>query len=85
WALYNIADESTAGAIEAAFRKETDAQVQMGLLRALGSLGDASVPILERLVSSPNAEVRKVAVTALAGGRATGPWPWPRPQPRPFP
>ncbi|MHB1313518.1 MAG: M56 family metallopeptidase, partial [Gemmatimonadaceae bacterium] len=53
WALYNIADESTAGAIEAAFRKETDAQVQMGLLRALGSLGDASVPILERLVSSP--------------------------------
>ena len=25
------------------------------------------------------------AVTALAGGNATGPWPWPRPEPRPFP
>lgn len=85
WALYQIRDPGTAPAIDAAFRTETDGEVREGLIKALGQMGDASVDALQRLVSSPDSAVRTVAVTALAGGNATGPWPWPRPQPRPFP
>jgi hypothetical protein len=47
--------------------------------------GDASVDALQKLVSSPDAKIRQVAITALAGGGAGGPWPWPWPWPRPFP
>jgi HEAT repeat protein len=85
WALYNIRDSETTGAIEAAFGRETDHEVQLGLIRALGASGESSVGALQRLVSSPDSEIRTVAVTALAGGEASGPWPWPRPEPRPFP
>jgi HEAT repeat protein len=85
WALFRIADEKTASAIDAAFQHETDTEVQHGLIRALGAMGDLSVDALQRLVTSPDSEVRTLAVTALAGGNATGPWPWPRPEPRPFP
>ncbi len=85
WALFNIGDSGTTAPIEAAFRRESDREVQLGLIKALGRMGELSVETLERLVSSPDAEIRTVAVTALAGGNATGPWPWPRPEPRPFP
>jgi HEAT repeat protein len=85
WALYTIRDPATIGAIEAAYHKETDADVRTGLIKALGAMGDGSIDALQRLVTSPDSAVRAVAVTALAGGEATSPWPWPRPQPRPFP
>jgi beta-lactamase regulating signal transducer with metallopeptidase domain/HEAT repeat protein len=85
WALYVIRDPETSDALDAAFHHETDGEVQRGLIRALGAMGDRSVEALQRLVSSPDSEIRTIAVTALAGGDATGPWPWPRPEPRPFP
>lgn len=85
WALYVIRDTMTVGALDAAFRREPDPEVQRGLLRALGAMGDRAVDALSKLVGSPDSEVRTVAVTALAGGDASGPWPWPRPRPRPFP
>jgi beta-lactamase regulating signal transducer with metallopeptidase domain/HEAT repeat protein len=85
WALYTIGDPGAAGALDAALRRETDAEVQHGLIRALGATGEASVAALERLVTSPDSEIRGIAVAALAGGEASGPWPWPRPEPRPFP
>lgn len=85
WALFTIHDQGTAAAIEAAFRRETDAGVREGMIKALGRMGDASVDVLQRLVASPDSQVRAVAITALAGGDASGPWPWPRPEPRPFP
>jgi hypothetical protein len=85
WALYNIGDPGAASALDAALRRETDAEVQRGLIRALGATGEASVPALERLVTSPDPEIRSIAVAALAGGDASGPWPWPRPEPRPTP
>ena len=85
WALYNIGDPGAAGALDAALRRETNAEVQHGLIRALGAAGEASVPALERLVTSPDPETRGIAVAALAGGDASGPWPWPRPDPRPYP
>ena len=85
WALHSIGDASAADELEAAFHKEKDPEVQRGLIRALGSMGDKAVATLTRLVESPDREVRAVAVTALAGGNAGGPWPWPRPEPRPYP
>jgi HEAT repeat protein len=85
WALYTIGDPRTAGAIDSALRREQDPEVQHGLIRALGAVGEGSVEAFQRLVSSPDAEVRGMAVAALAGGDASGPWPWPRPEPRPFP
>jgi HEAT repeat protein len=85
WALYTIEDARAAGAIEAAFQREHDPELRRDLVRALGAMGDGSVDALQRLVDSPDPEIRRAAVTALAGGHASGPWPWPRPEPRPFP
>jgi HEAT repeat protein len=85
WALYQIEDGDATGAIEAAYTREVDPEVRIGLIRALGAMGDPAVDALQRLVTSSDPQVRKFAVTALAGGNASGPWPWPRPEPRPFP
>jgi beta-lactamase regulating signal transducer with metallopeptidase domain/HEAT repeat protein len=85
WALREIGDSKAADALESAFRREQDPEVQRGLIRALGAMGEGAVETLSRLVESSDPEVRAVAVAALAGGNATGPWPWPRPEPRPFP
>ncbi|MGN6391965.1 MAG: HEAT repeat domain-containing protein [Gemmatimonadales bacterium] len=85
WALYNIEDPDATDALEAAYKRETDPEVRLGLIRALGAMGDRSVDVLQRLVTSSDPHVRKMAVTELAGGGASGPWPWPRPEPRPFP
>ncbi len=85
WALFTIADPAATDAIDTAYRKEADAEVRMALLRALGAMGDRAVPTLERLVTSPDSSVRTIAIMALAGGNATGPWPMPRPRPRPYP
>jgi beta-lactamase regulating signal transducer with metallopeptidase domain/HEAT repeat protein len=85
WALREISDPGTADELEAAFHREKDPEVQRGLIRALGSMGNLAVDTLTRLISSPDPEIRAVAVAALAGGDATGSWPWPRPEPRPYP
>lgn len=85
WALHNIRDPQTVAALDAAFRRENDSDVRRDLLKAIAANGDASIEVLQGLVTSPDPEVRKVAVAALAGGRLSGPWPWPRPEPRPFP
>lgn len=85
WALYTIEDAGAAGAIEAAFQREQDPELRRDLVKALGAVGDGSLDALQRLVGSSDPEIRKEAVTALAGGQASGPWPWPRPEPRPFP
>jgi beta-lactamase regulating signal transducer with metallopeptidase domain len=85
WALFNIRDAETTAALEAAYRRETDAEVRIGLIRALGAMGDRSVDALQRLITASDTAVRAAAVAELAGGGASGPWPWPRPEPRPFP
>lgn len=85
WALYNIEDPSTLSALQAAVRSEKDQRVQVGELRALAALGDPAVDAIRELVDSPDPKVRAMAVRALAGGEATGPWPWPWPEPRPNP
>lgn len=85
WALHNIADVSSIPALQAALRSEADTNLQIDYIRALAAMGDESVDALRTLLTSSDARVRSIAVTALAGGGATGPWPWPWPMPRPFP
>jgi beta-lactamase regulating signal transducer with metallopeptidase domain/HEAT repeat protein len=85
WALYNIEDESAAPALESALKVEQDSDVQLAMIRSLAVLGEHSVDALKGLLESSDPRVKNMAVRALAGGHAAGPWPWPWPQPRPFP
>jgi beta-lactamase regulating signal transducer with metallopeptidase domain/HEAT repeat protein len=85
WSLFRIEDPATAPALEAALKAETDKEVQIADIRALAALGEKSVDAIRGLVESPDARIRSMAVRALAGGHATGPWPWPWPEPRPYP
>jgi HEAT repeat protein len=85
WALFRIADPATAPALDAALKSEQDTDLQMAYIRALAAMGEKSVDALRGLLESSNPEVKSMAVRALAGGHAAGPWPWPWPQPRPRP
>jgi beta-lactamase regulating signal transducer with metallopeptidase domain len=85
WALYEIEDPSTAPAIETALRAEQDKDLQLSYIRALAALGEKSVDALRGLLESPDSKIKTMAVRALAGGNAAGPWPWPWPEPRPDP
>ncbi len=85
WALYEIEDPATAPALQAALRTESEKELQLGYIRALATLGEKSVDALRGLLESSDQNVRTVAVRALAGGHAAGPWPWPWPDPRPHP
>jgi len=85
WALYAIEDPATAPALDAALRAEQDPTLQMAYLRALAAMGEKSVDAIRRLLDSSDPRVKGMAVRALAGGDATGPWPWPWPEPRPHP
>jgi beta-lactamase regulating signal transducer with metallopeptidase domain/HEAT repeat protein len=85
WTLYRIEDPSAAPALEAALRTEADKDLQLAYIHALASLGEKSVDALRGLLESPDARIKTMAVKALAGGHAAGPWPWPWPEPRPYP
>jgi HEAT repeat protein len=85
WALYNIEDADAAPELETALARETDKGLRLDYIRALAAMGERSASVLARLLESKDVEVREIAVTALAGGHAGGPWPWPWPRPRPFP
>ena len=85
WALYQIEDPATAPALDAALRAETDKNLQMAYIRALAAIGEESVDAIRTLLQSSDPQVRSMAVRALAGGSATGPWPMPWPEPRPHP
>ncbi|MFL5467379.1 MAG: M56 family metallopeptidase [Gemmatimonadaceae bacterium] len=85
WALFQIEDPSSIPALEAALGRETDKDLQIAYIRALAAVGERSVDALKGLLESRDPEIRNIAVRALAGGNATGPWPRPWPLPRPFP
>jgi len=85
WALYEIEDPSTAPALQAALKAETNQDMQLKYIRALAAMGESSVDAIRPLLESSDPRVKEMAVHALAGGRASGPWPHPWPQPRPFP
>ncbi len=85
WALFHIEDPGSVPALEAALARETNKDLQLDYIRALASVGEKSVDALRKLLESNDPKVRSMAVRALAGGNAAGPWPWPWPQPRPYP
>ncbi len=85
WVLFNIADEAAVRALESAFDREKEPEVRRSLVRALAATGEKSTDALSKLLGSSDPEIRALAVKALAGSNATGPWPWPWPKPRPFP
>jgi HEAT repeat protein len=85
WALYEIEDPASIPALEAALAREQDKELQIAYIRALAAVGEKSVSALKGLLESKDPEIRAIAVRALAGGHATGPWPHPWPEPRPFP
>jgi hypothetical protein len=85
WGLYQIEDPASIPALDAALRSETDKDLQIAYIKALAAVGEKSVDALKGLLESKDPEIKAIAVRALAGGHATGPWPWPWPEPRPFP
>jgi beta-lactamase regulating signal transducer with metallopeptidase domain/HEAT repeat protein len=85
WALYQIEDADAVPALRAAAETEQDKEVQIAEIRALAALGEQSVDALRGLLESSDPRVKSMAVHALAGGNAAGPWPMPWPEPRPFP
>jgi beta-lactamase regulating signal transducer with metallopeptidase domain/HEAT repeat protein len=85
WALYEIEDPASITALESALSREPDKELQIAYIRALAAVGEKSVDALKGLLESKDPEIRSIAVRALAGGNATGPWPHPWPEPRPFP
>jgi HEAT repeat protein len=85
WGLYQIEDPASISALDAALRSEPDKQLQIAYIRALAAVGERSVDALKGLLESKDPEIKAIAIRALAGGNATGPWPWPWPEPRPFP
>jgi HEAT repeat protein len=85
WSLYQIEDPASIPALDAALRRETSKDLQIAYIKALAAIGEKSVDALRGLIESKDPDIRAIAVRALAGGHATGPWPWPMPEPRPFP
>jgi beta-lactamase regulating signal transducer with metallopeptidase domain len=84
WALLQIEDDNAATALDAALTRESDPDAKRAMVRALGAMGDQSVDAMQRLIDSPDQELRALAIRALARHSAD-PWPQPRPRPRPFP
>lgn len=85
WSLFQIEDPAAIPGLEAALKREPDKELQVAYIRALAAVGEKSVDALKSLLESKDQEIRTIAVRALAGGHATGPWPRPWPEPRPFP
>jgi hypothetical protein len=86
WSLYQIEDPAAIPALEAALHAEKSSKnLQIAYIKALAATGEKSVDALKSLLESNDPEIKSIAVRALAGGNATGPWPWPWPEPRPFP
>ena len=85
WALFQIEDPGSIPALNAALAREPNKELQIAYIRALAAVGEKSVEALKGLLESKDPEIRSIAVRALAGGNATGPWPHPWPEPRPFP
>jgi HEAT repeat protein len=85
WALGQIGDPASLGAIRDAMKAEKSNEVRRALIRAMIKAGGRSEEALTELLSSSDATVREAAVRGLAGNNSFNPWPWPWPRPRPFP
>jgi chemotaxis protein methyltransferase CheR len=66
-------DDVTAATLEMAFRDEADLDLRTAAIEAAGALGNAVLPLLQRVLGDGDARVRRLAVDALAlvGGAAS--------------
>jgi len=85
WALGEIGDPATLQALSDALSSERDHDIREAELRALILLGEASDATLQKLLASPDPDVRQRVTRAIVGFRGVRPWPWPMPMPRPMP
>ena len=85
WALAEIEDEDAGPAVQAAFKRETNANVRMAELRALTFMHVDDRSILDAALESKDPELRARAVRMIAGSGGSWPQPRPRPRPRPMP
>ena len=85
WALAEIEDEDVGPAVEAAFKRESNANVRMAELRALTFMHVDDRSILDAALESKDPELRARAVRMIAGSSDSWPEPRPRPRPRPMP
>jgi HEAT repeat protein len=85
WALGEIADPATATALTNAFTSEKDGEVRSAELRALALMGKDTPALIESAITSKDTDLRRQAISMLAGKSGTWPWPWPWPRPRPSP
>jgi HEAT repeat protein len=85
WALGQIEDPATLSALSQALTTEQDHEIRDAELRALILLGEASDSTLQKLLESPDPDVRLKVTRAIIGFRGVRPWPWPMPMPRPMP
>jgi beta-lactamase regulating signal transducer with metallopeptidase domain/HEAT repeat protein len=85
WALGQIEDPETLSALSQALSTEKDHEIREAELRALIMLGEASDATLQKLLESPDPDVRLKVTRAIVGFRGVRPWPWPMPMPRPMP
>lgn len=85
WALGQIGDSGTLSALSQALSTEKDHDIREAELRALIMLGEASDATLQKLLESPDPDVRLKVTRAIVGFRGVRPWPWPMPMPRPMP
>jgi HEAT repeat protein len=85
WALGQIEDPGTLSALSQALSTEKDHDIREAELRALIMLGEASDATLQKLLQSPDPDVRLKVTRAIVGFRGVRPWPWPMPMPRPMP
>jgi hypothetical protein len=81
----SIEDPAAAPALNAALSGESNKTLQIAYIRALAAMGEKPVDAIRGLLTSSDPRIKAMAVRALAGGNATGPWPWPWPEPRPSP
>ncbi|HET7549905.1 MAG TPA: HEAT repeat domain-containing protein, partial [Gemmatimonadaceae bacterium] len=85
WALGQIEDPETLSPLSKALSTEKDHDIREAELRALIMLGEASDATLQKLLESPDPDVRLKVTRAIVGFRGVRPWPWPMPMPRPMP
>jgi beta-lactamase regulating signal transducer with metallopeptidase domain len=84
WALYQTKDPRTIDPLRAALRTEADGELRYAYVRALTSMGEASVSAIEELLDSSDPRIRQLAVRGLSRSGPdiwVWPWPWPRPSP----
>ncbi|HEX4683643.1 MAG TPA: HEAT repeat domain-containing protein [Gemmatimonadaceae bacterium] len=85
WTLGRVEDSAAVRPLARAFETETESGVRVAELWAMTRIGQAPTAVIETAMKSSDPELRRRAVSMLAGNESPWPWPWPWPWPRPSP